>query len=78
MSTTWRGECVTDEDIARRLHFHLFEINKDDGYFIVDPNHPDPQHRGMKGDGSADFDGWLPLVEIVRFVRTKVASQGGC
>lgn len=65
-----------DRAIARQLHWHLFNSDREeDNYTITDPNRPTADVWAARPEGSADFDGYLPLVEIVRFVREAVNRE---
>lgn len=67
----YQPNAETNQDIARQLHWHLFNSDRnEDNYFIVDPNKP-----SENVPGTADFDGLLPLVEIVRFVREAITKE---
>lgn len=57
---------MTDEEIARALLRHLFEC-KDGGDYMSEPSEP-----GSPGELLPGFDGNLPLLEIVRFVRSHI------
>jgi len=62
---------VDDEDIACQLHWHLINTTREqDNYALTHP-------RLMTKDDELTpyFDGGLPLVEIVRFVREAIAKE---
>lgn len=60
-----------DEDIACQLHWHLFaSVREQDNHFITHP-----RLTAKEDELTPDFDGRLPLVEIVRFVREAIKKE---
>ena len=60
-----------DEDIAYQLHWHLFTSTREqDNYYVTNP-----RLTAKDDELTPDFDGRLPLVEIVRFVREAIKKE---
>jgi len=60
-----------DKDIAHQLHWHLINSTREqDNYFITHP-----RLMTKEDELTPYFDGGLPLLEIVRFVREAIKKE---